>query len=549
MSADELALEIRGLHVEYRTNGGTDVALEDASLAVRRGEVVALVGESGSGKTTLGMAALGLLAGNAQARYESLVVGGVAVEGWWDPIWQQVRGDAAGLIPQDPGVSLNPVRRIGSQMIENLVTHRLATRSEALTRVTAALEEVGIDRPELRLRQYPHELSGGQQQRVLIAMAFSSNPKLIVADEPTSGLDVTVQRVVLDKLDSLRREHGTAVLFITHDLAVAAERADRVIVLRDGRIVEQGPARELLAAPQHDYTRTLLAAAPAFAAGRIEPSSGAPAAAPADPPLLSVEDAVKSFHRHGRDRVAAVNGVSLDVARGSTVGIVGESGSGKSTLARLIVSLERPDAGRFLLAGEPIPDRGFQALRALHRRAQLVYQNPYASLDPRFTVGQTIAEPLQNFDRPGRIELARRVADALDEMALPASFAKRYPSELSGGQRQRVSIARSLILKPELVVLDEPVSALDVSVQAQILQLLVDVQAEHQLTYVFISHDLAVVRLVADRVYVLAGGRVVEHGETEDVFERPQSEYTARLIDAIPGRDLRPALHEGITRA
>ncbi|MCU1513931.1 MAG: transporter ATP-binding protein [Microbacteriaceae bacterium] len=545
----ELALDIRGLHVEYRTRAGYSTALEDATLTVAQGEVVALVGESGSGKTTLGMAALGLLAGNAEARYESLVVGGVTVEGWWDPVWKQIRGDAAALVPQDPGVSLNPVRRIGSQMVENLVSHRLATRAMALSRAAESLARVGIDRPELRLTQYPHELSGGQQQRVLIAMAFSSNPKLIVADEPTSGLDVTVQRVVLDQLDALRTEHGTAVLFITHDLAVAAERADRIVVLQGGRIVEHGVTAEVLADPRHEYTRTLLAAAPSFSAARL-----APARLPIVPAsrqeeaLLTVTDAVKTYNRHSRDRVTAVDGVSIRVPRGSTVGVVGESGSGKSTLARLLVSLERADSGDFRLAGETIPDRGFKALRQLHRRVQLVYQNPYASLDPRFTVGQTVAEPLHNFERLDRRELQSRVATALDDVALPASYAKRYPSELSGGQRQRVSIARSLILRPELVVLDEPVSALDVSVQAQILQLLVDLQAEHGLTYVFISHDLSVVRLVADTVYVLADGKVVEHGGTEDVFERPKSDYTVRLIDAIPGRTLRVDDQGAMTR-
>jgi len=549
MSAAEPALDIRGLHVEYRTRGGRSTALEEASLTVARGEVVALVGESGSGKTTLGMAALGLLAGNAEARYESLIVGGVAVEGWWDPVWQQIRGDAAALVPQDPGVSLNPVRRIGSQMVENLVAHGLATRARALSRARESLERVGIDRPEVRLRQYPHELSGGQQQRVLIAMAFSSNPRLIVADEPTSGLDVTVQRVVLDQLDALRTEHGTAVLFITHDLAVAAERADRIIVLQNGRIVEQGTAADVLAAPRHEYTRALLAAAPSFVAGRLTPARPQAVPASSGEPLLVVEGAVKSYNRHSRDRVNAVDGVSIEVPRGSTVGVVGESGSGKSTLARLLVSLERPDSGDLRLAGEPVPNRGFRALRELHRRVQLVYQNPYASLDPRFTVGQSIAEPLQNFERLSRREVQDRVAAALDDVALPVSLAKRLPTELSGGQRQRVSIARSLILRPELVVLDEPVSALDVSVQAQILQLLVDLQAEHGLTYVFISHDLSVVRLVADSVYVLAGGRVVEHGATEDVFERPRSDYTVRLIDAIPGRDLRLGPQEGKVRA
>jgi peptide/nickel transport system ATP-binding protein len=541
-----VALELRGLQVVYRTREGDRTAVADAGLTVRRGEVVALVGESGSGKTTLGLATIGLLAPNALAQFDVLNIGGVALSGWRDPLWRDLRGDKVALIPQDPGISLNPVRTIGSQMIENLVVHGLARKSHAMARAGEALERVGIDRPATRLRQYPHELSGGQQQRVLIAMAFSSNPGLIVADEPTSGLDVTVQRVILDQLDSLRDEHGTAVLFITHDLAVAAERADRIVVMQRSKIVEQGPAGSVIDDPQHAYTRQLLAAAPSLASERIKPSVSRPAtpfelstpSVARGEPLVVVEDVSKAFKR-GRDRVQAVDRVSLTVPAGSTVAVVGESGSGKSTLARLLVGLERADSGRILLGGEQIPDRGFKALRALHRRVQLVYQNPYASLDPHFTVAESIGEPLRNYERPGRQEIRARVASALEDVALPTSFATRRPVELSGGERQRVCIARGLIVHPELVVLDEPVSALDVSVQTQILQLLVDLQVQYGLTYVFISHDLAVVRLVSDTVTVLADGRVVEQGDTEEVFDAPRSGYTQRLLDAIPGRSLR----------
>ncbi|MFT4124241.1 MAG: ABC transporter ATP-binding protein [Microbacteriaceae bacterium] len=534
------ALVIERLTVDYRSvRAGSRTALEPADLRIDTGEVVALVGESGSGKTTLGMAAIGLLAANATARFDRLEIGGVAVRGWRDPLWQQLRGDAVTLVPQDPGVALNPVRSIGSQAIEHLVLHGLASPTAARGRILALLEEVGLDEPEQRLGQYPHELSGGQQQRVLLAMAFASEPRLIVADEPTSGLDVTVQRAVLDRFDALRAEHGTAVLFITHDLGVAVERADRIVVLNGGRIVEQGPAASVVAAPRHPYTRALLDAAPSFASRRLRPGPEVAAVAEAKPagsePVLVVDEVSKRFRR-GRTSVAAVDGVSVRIERGRTLGIVGESGSGKSTLARLLLGLERPDAGTIAVHGEPVPHRGHRALRGYRDHVQLVYQNPYSSLDPLMSVFETIAEPLRNYRRLGRAELRRQVAAALDAVALPAEYGRRRPEELSGGQRQRVAIARAIVLRPDLLVLDEPVSALDVSVQAQILQLLVDLQAEYGLSYAFITHDLAVVRQIADEVAVVARGRIVETGTVDAVFDRPRASETIRLLEAIPGR-------------
>ncbi|MDM4761587.1 ABC transporter ATP-binding protein [Galbitalea sp. SE-J8] len=540
MSALEPALVIEGLTVDYRSaRTGTATALEPTALTVGAGEVVALVGESGSGKTTLGMAAIGLLAPNALARFDRLELGGTAIRDWTDPLWRSVRGTAVSLVPQDPSVSLNPVRTIGSQATEHLVLHGLARPHEARARLVDLLREVGFDEPERRLGQYPHELSGGQQQRVLLAMAFSSDPKLIVADEPTSGLDVTVQRAVLDRLDLLRAEHGTAILFITHDLGVAVERADRIVVLQNGRIVEEGPALAVATNPQHEYTRSLLAAAPSFASGRLVPSPGtapAPDAKAPDPAAVLVVDDVRKAFVRGRHVVQALDGVSLAVGRGRTLGIVGESGSGKSTLARVLVGLEHPDSGTVEVHGEPVPRRGARALRAYRDHVQLIYQNPYASLDPRFSVVETIAEPLRNYRSLGRAELRARVDDALDAVALPRALGRRRPHELSGGQRQRVALARGIVLRPDLLVLDEPVSALDVSVQAQILQLLVDLQAEYGLSYAFITHDLAVVRQIADEVAVVARGRVVETGSVEAVFDRPAAAETIRLIEAIPGR-------------
>jgi len=536
------ALEVEGLTVDYRSRRvGTRTALEPVSLTVQPGEVVALVGESGSGKTTLGMAAIGLLAPNAVAGFDRLELGGTPLRGWRDPAWRQLRGTAVALVPQDPGVSLNPVRRIGSQAAEHLVAHGLATARAARERLVALLDEVGLDHPEQRLAQYPHELSGGQQQRVLLAMAFASNPRLLVADEPTSGLDVTVQRAVLDRLDALREEHRTGVLLITHDLGVAVERADRIVVLQQGRIVEQGRAAEVVAAPRDAYTRRLLAAAPSFHSDRLAPSPDVEVRAeskhPDGRPVLVVEGVRKAFHR-GRTVVQALDDVSFALQRGRTLGIVGESGSGKSTLARLLIGLERPDAGTIEVHGEPVPHRGRRALRAYRDHVQLVYQNPYASLDPRFSVFDTVAEPLRNYRRPDRAALRRQVTAALDAVALPADTGRRRPHELSGGQRQRVAIARAIVLRPDLLVLDEPVSALDVSVQAQILQLLVDLQAEYGLSYAFITHDLAVVRQIADEVAVVAAGRIVEAGPVERVFDRPAAAETVRLLEAIPGRRL-----------
>ncbi|ADO44304.1 ABC transporter ATP-binding protein (plasmid) [Ketogulonicigenium vulgare Y25] len=530
---NDLALDLNGLTLSYRTKTGESrTILNDINLQIGAGEAVSLVGESGSGKTSLGMAVLGLLAPNASATYRSLTIGGEKITSWRDPLWRQILGNQLALVPQDPNVSLNPVRKIGAQMVENLILHRLATPPEARARAADLLDRVGIDRPLQRLNQFPHELSGGQQQRVLIAMAFSSNPKLIVADEPTSGLDVTVQRIVLDQLDKLRQEFNTAVLLITHDIGVAADRTDRSIVMQLGKMVEQGPVRQVLTRPSHAYTQALIAAAPALHGARRAPSAGLSPAAPGAA-LVQAQALTKRFGSH-----PVLHGVSLNIARHSTVAIVGESGSGKSTLARAITGLERIDSGILTFDGVPVPQQGHRALRQHFRRVQMVYQNPYSALDPRFTVAQSIAEPLANFDRPTRATLHRRTSEALDAVALPQSYLTRLPSELSGGERQRVAIARGLILRPDLLVLDEPVSALDVSVQGQILQLLVDLQAEFQLTYLFISHDLAVVRQISDEVHVLNQGRIVSSGPTAQVFDASTDPYTRRLLAAIPGQSL-----------
>jgi peptide/nickel transport system ATP-binding protein len=546
-------LEVEGLEVGYRTrDGATYRAVRGVDLRVRPGEVVALVGESGSGKSTTAHAALHLLARGGAVTGGRIRLAGRDVSDLTEREWQAVRGREVGLVPQDPTVSLNPVQRVGDQVAEVLVIHGLARRREARRRAVGLLEQAGVPDAAVRARQYPHQLSGGLRQRVLIAIAIAAGPRLIVADEPTSALDVTVQRRILDHLETLVRDRGTALLLITHDLGVAADRADRIVVLEHGLAVEEGTAEDVLGAPRHPYTRQLIAAAPSLASGRLVapattgtaragavPRPVQAAAVPGGAPVLELAGVRKEFPlpRGSADRaLVAVDDVSLRVDRGQTYALVGESGSGKSTTARLALHLEQPTAGRVLFRGDDVTGARGEALRRIRRGFQVVYQSPYASLDPRFTVEQVIVEPLRAYGVGTRAERTDRAAELLAEVALPADALRRSPRELSGGQRQRVAIARALALRPDLVVLDEPVSALDVSVQAQMLDLLVRLQAQHGLTYLFISHDLAVVRQVADHVGVLHRGRLVEHGPSDRILLDPQQEYTRELIAAIPGR-------------
>ncbi|TLF99576.1 ABC transporter ATP-binding protein [Nocardia cyriacigeorgica] len=529
VEAEEL-LRVERLRVCYRTGDGPVTALDGVSLTVRRGEVVALVGESGSGKSTLAHAVIGLLGETADIADGSVTFAGQPVDFGSEQALRRLRGLQVGFVPQDPGLSLNPVRRIGDQVAEALRVHRLDDRGGALERATALLAEVGLDRPQLRATQYPHELSGGQRQRVLIAIALACGPDLIIADEPTSALDATVARRVLDRLAERIAARGTAVLLITHDLAMAAERADRLVVLRNGTVVESGRTAEVLGNPRHPYTRQLLAAAPALTADRVV----RPATVLDGGPLLTVREVHKLFRAGAGSTVTAVAGVGFELGRGETLALVGESGSGKSTTARIAVRLTDPDRGEVVFDGEPLTRARAGQLRALRRRFQIVYQNPYSSLDPRLRVGSVIEEPLRAYGIGNRKARAQRVAELLEQVALPAGYARRRPAELSGGQRQRVAIARALALRPELLVLDEPVSALDASVQAQILELLDDLQQQLRLSYLFISHDLAVVRRISDRVAVMRYGRIVETGTTAEIFDNPQHDYTRELLAAIP---------------
>ena len=510
------------------------------SFDIAEGETLALVGESGSGKSTTAHALLGLLPEGGRVDAGRVLLGDLDISGWSDRALRGIRGPKIGLVPQDPTTSLDPVRPVGVQVEEILRLHGHRDRRSRRARAIELLDRVGIDDPALRARQYPHELSGGMRQRVLIATAVALRPRLLIADEPTSALDATVQRTVLDLLDELQREDGTSILLVTHDLGVAADRAARLVVLKDGRIVEQGSSDAVLAAPREPYTRQLLADAPAFATGFRRPDAppflrDAAAVAAENPYAIVADGLVKEFRVAGRERFRAVDDVSFRVRRGTTHALVGESGSGKTTTARLVTRFHQPDAGSIEIGGDDVTAAKGASLRELRRRIQLVYQNPFASLDPRQPIVDIVAEPLQNFRVGGRTERRERALALLDRVSLPSDVARRTPRELSGGQRQRVAIARALAIDPEIVVLDEAVSALDVTVQARILELLTSLQAELGLTYLFISHDLAVVRRISHTVSVMRRGRVVEEGQTEELFHDPQHEYTKELLAAVPG--------------
>ncbi|KAA1395134.1 dipeptide ABC transporter ATP-binding protein [Aeromicrobium ginsengisoli] len=536
---DHPVLEIDDLSVGFGPKGRERRVVENLTLSVRPGQVVALVGESGSGKSTTAHAALGLLPAGGRIVGGRITLGGHDVTHADDKAFRHHRGPVVGLVPQDPMVALNPTMRVGEQVAE-AVRRRGVPKRSVEVEVVEVLERAGVDNPVVKARQYPHELSGGQRQRVLIAIALAGKPKLLVADEPTSALDATVQRRILDHLDRLVADNGTSLLLITHDLGVAVDRADHLVVMSQGRIVEQGKPAQIAESPQHEYTQRLLDAAPGL--GRVRRPAPVP---PVDDVVLRFDGVSKEFtSRSGlgsRSRARVLDDVTLDVHRGRTLALVGESGSGKTTALRIAMGLERPTSGRVLFDGVDVASSDRRSLRALRRRFQFVHQNPFAALDPKFSVRDLVAEPLESFRIGDRASRTTTVSKLLDQVALPASYLGRRPAELSGGQRQRVAIARALALEPELLLLDEPVSALDVSVQAQILDLLVDLQSELGLTYVLVSHDLAVVAEVSHQLAVLDGGRIVESGPTQQVFDHPEHALTRALLAAVPGLSLKEA--------
>ena len=579
-------LKITDLEVTFTTSTGIVPAVRGANLTIYPGQTVAIVGESGSGKSTTAAAVIGLLPGTGKVTAGSIQFDGKELTNMSSKEWIELRGSGIGLVPQDPMSNLNPVLRVGTQVKEALLANNIVPRSEAGERVTELLEHAGLPDGERRAKQYPHEFSGGMRQRVLIAIGLASRPKLLIADEPTSALDVTVQRRILDHLETLTKEMGTAVLFITHDLGLAAERAEQLVVMHRGRIVESGPALEILQHPQHPYTKRLVSAAPSLASARIESAHArgithteeeltGSAKNVSSEEMIRVEHLTKEFHIRGAkgeaSKLLAVNDVSFTLRRGKTLAVVGESGSGKSTAANMILHLLEPTSGKIFFDGEDTSTYSEAQLFALRRRLQAVFQNPYGSLDPMYSIFRIIEEPLrihsygtkayaqQEVERAkaagrdpepwavaaleGHSESDKklreaRVAELLDLVALPRSAMRRYPNELSGGQRQRVAVARALALNPEVIVLDEAVSALDVLVQNQILHLLNDLQAELGLSYLFITHDLAVVRQIADDVVVMEKGRLVEANTTDALFNHPVQDYTRELIEAVPGRKI-----------
>lgn len=523
-------LRVESLEVSF---GTTTTAVCGVDLTVHRGQTVALVGESGSGKSTTAAAILGLLPPGGRISAGRIVFDGVDLTTADRRRLRTVRGSGIGYVPQDPVTNLNPVWRVGFQVQEALRANNIRD-----IHAVQLLADAGMPDPATQVRRYPHQLSGGMCQRALIAIGLAGRPRLLIADEPTSALDVTVQRQVLDHLHDLTGKLGTAVLLITHDLGLAAERAEQLIVMHRGAVVETGPVQRVLKQPQHDYTRRLVAAAPSMR----HTVTRRRAAQKADDDLMVVTGLTKVYRQPRgapwrKTEIRAVDAVSFRLRRATTLAIAGESGSGKSTLARMVLGLLPPTAGTVVFDGRDVGTLDRRARLAFRRRVQPVFQNPYSSLDPMYSVYRAIEEPLRIHRIGDRCGRRRAVHELADQVALPASVLGRRPRELSGGQRQRVAIARALALRPEVLVCDEAVSALDVVVQAQVLDLLIELQAALGLTYLFISHDLAVIRQIADEVMVMRAGRVVEHAATEQVFTRPRHDYTRELLAAIPGPD------------
>jgi len=583
------AVEVSGLRIDL-VESGFDIVAE-IDLRIRAGEVLGLVGESGSGKTTVGMALLGHVRGGGALTGGAVVIDGQDLSRLRGAELRRLRGGVVSYIPQDPGTALNPALRIGVQITEVLDAHAEGwTADERRRRVREALEEVALPSDDLFLRRYPHQLSGGQQQRVAIAMAFANRPKVIVCDEPTTGLDVTTQARVLETVRDLCRSHQVAALYVTHDLAVVAELADDVAVMYAGRIVESGPRERIFTAPRHPYTRRLLRAVPDIAGKRTVVGIPGRAALPGSrpqgcffnprcplatdqsravspPPVDLGGGHMVRCHNHeesarqqppegagqlgartvGSDVVLGVRGldasygashalfgIDMEVHRQECLALVGESGSGKTTLARCVSGLHKDYTGQVLLSGDVLPEAARSRSRDARKEIQYIFQNPYASLNPRRTIGQTIARQLQLFYPGARGEIGRRVAECLERVALSASAADRFPDQLSGGERQRVAIARALAAEPSLLICDEVTSALDVSVQAAIIELLGELRKQMGLSMLFITHDLALIRTIADRVAVMTEGRIVEHGSVNAIFTTPRAEYTRKLLANTP---------------
>lgn len=532
MTGPSPVLSIENLSIGLPALADRQHAIRDLSLSIRPGETLCVVGESGSGKSMTAMASIGLLPPAVSVLSGSIKLGGFDLLSLDEEGWCDVRGRDIGMVFQEPMTSLNPVMRVADQIAETFQAHRLLGQADRYRRAVELLTEVNLPNPELIARAYPHELSGGQRQRVMIAMALALEPKLLIADEPTTALDVTTQAQVLKLIDNLRRKKGTAVLFITHDFGVVAEIADRVAVLQNGELVEEGTAQDVLHNPQHPYTKRLLAAVPSL-------TPPPPKTLQNEPITLKVDALTKSYGGRGFFRksreVHAADAVSFDIRRGETLGLVGESGSGKSTVGRCVLRLIEPDGGSIEIGDLRFSTLSQRDLRPHRRKIQMVFQDPFASLNPRRKVGYIIAEgPITQGVEPAQAFEEARIL--LEKVGLPAQAAERYPHEFSGGQRQRIGIARALAMKPDVLVADEAVSALDVSVQAEILKLIRSLQEELGLSILFITHDLRVAAQICDRVAVMQKGRIVEMAQTGQLFADPRDDYTRQLLAAVPGR-------------
>ncbi len=537
-------LEVDNLTTHFHTREGVVKAVDGISFCVNRGETLAIVGESGSGKSVACYSLLklipqppGIIAGSALFEGNDLLQAD-------DKTLQKIRGNDIAIIFQDPMTCLNPYLTVGEQLIEPLIYHRNISRKDATYRAIEILGEVGIVEPEKRVGSYPHEFSGGMRQRVMIAMALITEPKLLICDEPTTALDVTIQAQILELVKVLQRKRNIAVIFISHDLAVVAGIADNVAVMKDGLIVEQGPVDDIFYHTQHDYTKKLLASIPEGA--KPPPNSPLPANTniTENKPLLSISHLKTHFHdyssgwlKRNQKVIKAVDDVSLNIKQGEILGLVGESGSGKSTLGRSILQLVSVTSGSVVFDGTDLTNLSPARMKPMRLRMQMIFQDPYASLNPRMTVFDTLAEPLLYHGLATRKNVTEQVLALMDDVGLAHAAIRKYPHEFSGGQRQRIAVGRAISTKPELVIADEPVSALDVTIQAQILDLILELVEKHNLTMLFISHDLSVVRYIADRIAVMHHGKLVETGSTESLFAAPQHEYTKRLLSAIPVAD------------
>ncbi|SEQ74765.1 peptide/nickel transport system ATP-binding protein [Loktanella sp. DSM 29012] len=529
-------LSVRDMTVSVRDRGVVRPLVAGLSFELYPGETLAIAGESGSGKSITSLALMGLLPNNVTVTSGQALLDGVNLPDLPEARMRAWRGAKLAMIFQEPMTSLNPVHTIGSQMTEAIRAHEAVSRGAARSAAIEALRRVRIPEPERRMKQYPHELSGGMRQRVMIAMALALRPALLIADEPTTALDVTVQREVLDLLRELQAETGTAIILITHDMGVVAESADRVVVMRQGRMIESAPVDTLFTAPKQEYTRALLSAVPRLGSGAARAKPLPPTASVPVARLVGAQvhfDIGANFLGRPTHRVHAVEGATLDIQPGETFGLVGESGCGKSTIAKALVGLV-PHAGHVEVDGKALGGLTSLGRRQICRDVQMVFQDPMAALDPRMTVGEAVAEPLLIHGIGTAAERHARAADLFARVGLTQDQMTRYPHEFSGGQRQRICVARALALKPKLIICDESVSALDVSVQAQVLDLLEELQAEMGVAYLFISHDMAVVENVVDRLAVMYLGQIVEMGTRDQVFGNPQHSYTRRLLDAVP---------------